>query len=100
MQTHFLNWVWLRRPLKIVICDCKFLVDLAARNAIWGVIDHLVNAFVSPPAVQAANAAAAVSVPTRRPHCLPGPAVCMLLCWPGGRGARAACRSPALFAVE
>ena len=27
---------------------------------VWGVIGHLVNAFVSPPATQAANAAAAV----------------------------------------
>ncbi|GAB4818387.1 hypothetical protein N2152v2_005433 [Parachlorella kessleri] len=48
-----------KRPLKILIRDCKFLVDIAARNALWGVIDHLVNAFVSPPATQAVNAAAA-----------------------------------------
>ena len=33
------------RPLRVRVSDCKLLVDLDGRNAVWGTVAHLVNAF-------------------------------------------------------
>lgn len=37
------------RPLRVVVSDCQFLVDLGTRNAVWGAVSHLISAFSSRP---------------------------------------------------
>jgi hypothetical protein len=39
-----------QRPLRVVVSGCRFLVDLATRNAVWGAVSHLVAAFGPRPA--------------------------------------------------
>ncbi|KAK9806263.1 hypothetical protein WJX72_007766 [[Myrmecia] bisecta] len=40
--------VHLDKPLKVVIQDCRMLIDIDARNAIWGALAHLGTAFAAP----------------------------------------------------
>ena len=37
------------RPLRVIVSNCRFLMDLSTRNAVWGAISHLVAAFASRP---------------------------------------------------
>lgn len=44
------------RPLRVIVSNCRFLMDLSTRNAVWGAISHLVAAFASSPKATAAGA--------------------------------------------
>lgn len=40
------------RPLRVLISDCRVLVDQAARDAVWGAVAHLIGAFGASGATQ------------------------------------------------
>lgn len=37
------------RPLRVVVSNCRFLMDLGTRNAVWGAVSHMIAAFAPKP---------------------------------------------------
>ncbi len=37
------------RPLRVVVSNCRFLMDLGTRNAVWGAVSHMIAAFAAKP---------------------------------------------------
>ncbi|KAL4444145.1 hypothetical protein ABPG75_011882 [Micractinium tetrahymenae] len=43
------------RPLRVLISDCRVMVDAASRDAVWAAVEHLISAFTSSGEKQRRN---------------------------------------------